>query len=166
MAAGALALAAAFGVVKLSILAWGAVSGIITAAGVAWEAYTLWAGGAATAQEALNLVMAANPIGLVVVAVAALIAGITALVLNWDNLMSAIGLGKPRATAVTSEGATDRPDYNGFRDSGKAPNTSTLSATKVQVDNHINVDNTRAPGTTSTVKSAPQLSGYSQGKNK
>jgi hypothetical protein len=82
----ALALVGIFAVVKGSFMFFGTVSSIIKMAGLAWEAYRLYAVGAATAQEALNLVMAANPIGLIVTAVALLVAGIVLLAMNWDTL--------------------------------------------------------------------------------
>ena len=82
----ALALVGIFAVVRGSMMAFAAISGVIKAAGIAWEAYTLFAGGAATAQEALNMARAANPIGLIVTAVALLVAGIALLAMNWDTL--------------------------------------------------------------------------------
>lgn len=45
----------------------------------------------ATAQLALNMAMTANPIGLIIVGVAALIAGLVLLVKNWDSVTEVIG---------------------------------------------------------------------------
>lgn len=49
-------------------------------------------GGAATAMAALNAIMAANPIGLVAVAVGALVGGIVLLWKNWDKVSAAMGI--------------------------------------------------------------------------
>jgi hypothetical protein len=57
-----------------------AVVGVVTLATKAWAA----------AQAALDLVLAANPIGLVIAAVAALAAGVLVLVSYWDDLMDSM----------------------------------------------------------------------------
>lgn len=49
-------------------------------------------GGATTAMAALNAIMAANPIGLVAVAVGALVAGIVLLWQNWDTVSKYLGV--------------------------------------------------------------------------
>jgi phage-related protein len=65
--------------VKAATMAWQAAQMVAKAASVAWTAV----------QWLLNAAMTANPIGLVVVAIAALVAGIIVLVKNWDTVTAA-----------------------------------------------------------------------------
>lgn len=65
--------------VKVATMAWQAAQMIAKAATVAWTA----------AQWLLNAAMTANPIGLVIVAIAALVAAIVAIVMNWDKVTAA-----------------------------------------------------------------------------
>lgn len=68
-----LAAVVAFNTLKYSLLAVAAAGKIFALINVLMEAYALYAGGACTAQEALNLVMVANPIGLICAAIAILV---------------------------------------------------------------------------------------------
>jgi len=61
---------------------------VIAAVKAAMFAYSAVAGGAATVQEVLNLALAANPIGLIIIGIAALVAGIVLLVKNWETVWS------------------------------------------------------------------------------
>ena len=65
--------------VKAATLAWTAAQAIAKAATVAWTAV----------QWLLNAAMTANPIGLIVAGIAALIAAIVLLVKNWDTVVAA-----------------------------------------------------------------------------
>ena len=65
--------------VKAATIAWNAAQAIAKVASMAWSA----------AQWLLNAAMTANPIGLVVAGIAALIAGIVLLVKNWDKVTAA-----------------------------------------------------------------------------
>jgi hypothetical protein len=65
--------------VKAATIAWNAAQMVAKGASAAWTA----------AQWLLNAAMTANPIGLVVVAIAALVAGIILIVKNWDKVTAA-----------------------------------------------------------------------------
>lgn len=58
----------------------------ITALTVVQKAQAAWSKIAAAAQWAWNVAMSANPIGLIIIAVAALIAGVVLLIKNWDKV--------------------------------------------------------------------------------
>lgn len=69
-----------FVAVRAGIMAYNAVLLVIRGATVAWTAV----------QWALNAAMTANPIGIIIVAIGALIAGIIALIVYWDDVMAAL----------------------------------------------------------------------------
>lgn len=64
---------------RAAMLAYVTVTGIVKAATIAWTA----------AQWLLNVAMTANPIGLVIAAIAALVAGIVILIRNFDKVVDA-----------------------------------------------------------------------------
>lgn len=68
-----------------------AVQGVIDGATTAWKAYKLANEGATVAQWALNAAMDANPIGLIVIAVAAAVAAGYYLWKNWDTVSAFLG---------------------------------------------------------------------------
>lgn len=68
---------AAFVVLTTAVKAYNVIAGIIKVSTSAWAAV----------QGILNLVMAANPVGLIVLGIAALIAIIVLLVANWDSVV-------------------------------------------------------------------------------
>jgi len=188
----------AFYALKAATIAFSVISGIIKAAQLVMFAFTAVTQGAATAQEALNLVMDANPVGLVIAAVAALVGLTVLLIKHWndangvfvvvkktimslltvaffplimaiDTVMRGIELFEKMTGKDTSGIAKARAGMEGFiyqntflsgmkNGPQPAPNAAGLAASKVNLQNHINVDNTRAPGTTSTVRSAPSFS--------
>lgn len=78
--------AAAFTIVTVAQKAALAASIAFRAGSAIMEAYALVTGGAATVQEAFNLVMAANPIGLVITAIAALIAVGILIAKHWKEI--------------------------------------------------------------------------------
>jgi len=77
---------AAFEVMKVTMMFMAGLPAIIGAVNAVIFAFTAYSGGAATAMEALNIVMEANPIGLIVLAVAGLVAGIVMLVSHWKEV--------------------------------------------------------------------------------
>jgi len=66
---------------KVAILAQAAAQGVVKVATMAWTGV----------QWLLNVAMTANPIGVIIMAIAALIAGIIALIANWDDVKEAVG---------------------------------------------------------------------------
>lgn len=84
------AMAALTVVVTAATVAWGLMTAASIAHAVATGAMTLATNVMAAAQAALNLVMSANPIGLVVVAVAALTAGLVYLYHNNEDVRKAV----------------------------------------------------------------------------
>ena len=90
VAAGALVLLGVWGALKIAMMAWGAITPIIAGVGAAWEAYQLFAGGAATATEALDLALDANPIGLITIAIEALIAAVVLMIVYWKEITKAL----------------------------------------------------------------------------
>ncbi|MBU1080904.1 MAG: tape measure protein [Spirochaetes bacterium] len=93
LAGPVLAGVAAFTVLKYGLLAAAAAGKIFGLVNTILFAYQAYAGGAATAQEALNLVMAANPVGLIV-------AGISILVGLFVLLASKVGGVGPAFTVL------------------------------------------------------------------
>jgi hypothetical protein len=82
---------AAYTAMKYAMIAAAAAGNLFAVLNTVMFAYQAYAGGAATAQEALNMVMSANPIGLVVAALAVLV-GVTVLVVrHWSQITSAVG---------------------------------------------------------------------------
>ena len=88
----AVAIAAGLLATALGILAvqWAITTGAIVAAKIALAASTIATGVATAAQWLFNAALAANPIGLVVIAIAALVAGLVLLIANWDTIWPAI----------------------------------------------------------------------------
>jgi hypothetical protein len=80
-----LAAVAAFYLLRGATIAFSAITAIMKVAQVAMFAYSAFTQGAATAQEALNLVMDANPIGLIIVGIAALIAIVVLMIQHWND---------------------------------------------------------------------------------
>jgi hypothetical protein len=79
--------AAAFLVLKAQIIASKiATIAYTVATNAAKIATTIWTG----VQWALNAALTANPIGIIVVAIGALIVGIVALVMNWNKVLAAL----------------------------------------------------------------------------
>jgi len=163
----------------------------------------------AAAQELWNAAIDGNPIGLIVMGIAALVAGFVLLATNMGGVGNAFkfigdvikkalltpinlvldgiiflmtliskmpGLGKimaPGLEAVkdfqnkmnkTLTGTEGQFDYKGTYEndkaSGKAPNAGALAASRVNIQNNVNVDNKAAPGVTSGVRTAQAFSGY------
>ena len=163
----------------------------------------------AAAQELWNAATDGNPIGLIVMGIAALVAGFVLLATNMGGVGNAFkflgnvimkalltpinlvldgiiflmtliskmpGLGKimaPGLEAVkdfqnkmnkTLTGTEGQFDYKGTYEndkaSGKAPNSGVASGYNMHILNEVNVDNSRAPGTTSTVRPAKSFSDY------
>lgn len=86
-------------VIGVLVLAWGAYKVAIIASLVVEKMMAFFTAiravqaatqGMSIAQAALNVIMAANPIGLIITAIAALILGIIALVKNWDKVKAAM----------------------------------------------------------------------------
>lgn len=86
-------------VIGALVIAWGIYKGAVITALViekmmaffsAIKAVQAATQGMSVAQAALNVVMNANPIGLIITAIAALILGIIALVKNWDKVKAAM----------------------------------------------------------------------------
>ena len=86
-------------VIGVLVLAWGAYKAAIIASLVVEKMMAFFTAiravqaatqGMSIAQAALNVIMAANPIGLIITAIAALILGIIALVKNWDKVKAAM----------------------------------------------------------------------------
>jgi tape measure domain-containing protein len=75
------ALAAGIATAVVGLYAYKAVVGTISAVTKAWAAV----------QAALNAVMAINPVTLIIIGIAALIAAIVLLVMNWDNVVKFLG---------------------------------------------------------------------------
>jgi len=73
-------------VLKTAMIAAGVASTVFSVASGLIEAFSLVTGGAATVWEALNLVMSANPIGLIVIGIAALIAIVILAVKHWGEI--------------------------------------------------------------------------------
>jgi len=76
---------AAFYALKTATIVFSVVNGIIKTAQLVMFAFSAVTQGAATAQEALNLVMTANPIGLIIVGIAALIAFVVLMIKHWND---------------------------------------------------------------------------------
>jgi hypothetical protein len=70
--------------------------------------------GAAVAQGILNAVMTANPIGLIVVAIAALVAGIVLLIQNWDIVVLAFQTGVEKIKIWFNELLENNPFLKGI----------------------------------------------------
>jgi phage-related minor tail protein len=90
------ALAAAIIVANVAMSAAAAITGIVTAATAAWTA----------AQWLLNIALTANPIGLVVIAIAALVAGIVLAYRNSETFRQVVGKVGEALKAVAT-GAVD-----------------------------------------------------------
>jgi X-X-X-Leu-X-X-Gly heptad repeat protein len=85
-----LAAAGAYMVLEYGVLAAAAAGKLFSLVNTIMFAFQAYAGGAATAQEALNLVMTANPIGLIVTGIAILIGLIVLLVTHWKQVSAAM----------------------------------------------------------------------------
>jgi TP901 family phage tail tape measure protein len=75
---------------KVATTAWSVAIGVIQGVKTAWAAVT---GVVTAAQWALNIAMDANPIGLIVIGVGALIAAFALLITHWDDVKAALGTG-------------------------------------------------------------------------
>lgn len=84
-------MAQATGAVVVSSAKWLAHTAAIIASGAALAIKTAVTKLATAAQWLFNAALTANPIGIVIVAVAALTAGVIALVANWDKIGPALG---------------------------------------------------------------------------
>lgn len=71
------------GLIEAIVIVWASYRAIMDAIVIGTK---LWQ----AAQIALNVVLNANPIGLIITAIGVLIAGITALVMNWDKVTAAM----------------------------------------------------------------------------
>jgi len=131
---------------------------VITGAIALYTAWTAATTGLTFAQWALNAAMTANPVGLVVVAIGALVAAATALYLNWDKvkqsfldlpgpikiLVSAFTLLNPAALLVVGIVAAIKGVQFAMSDAIPAANlfgTGISDATKKAVEGYLNLSN-------------------------
>ncbi|HVW33468.1 MAG TPA: hypothetical protein VHL53_13090, partial [Acidimicrobiia bacterium] len=77
------------GPTKILVLSVGALAGAVVALNLAQSVWTTLTEAATVAQAALNLVMSANPIALVAIGIAGLVAAGVLLVKNWDTVKGA-----------------------------------------------------------------------------
>lgn len=84
---------------------------------------------AAAAQGILNAIMMANPLGLVITAIAALVAGVILLIDNFDAIASFFGFG---GDETTGEGEGKVPKRI-------APNEATLAAQEIRFNGQLNI---------------------------
>lgn len=106
----------------------------------------------AAATSLLNVVMAANPIGLVAVAIAALVTGVILLRDNWDAVVAAFKSGFGIFGKIASFfGGDDAVEVERTVNvnTRQAPNAAQLAAQRVQFQGQLNI-NGAPPGSTAT----------------
>ena len=150
----------------------GVLPGMIKAVAGGLEILTMVTKGAATVQEAFNLVMMANPVGLVVAAVALLVAGIILLAQNWDMLtgkMNSKKVSGPVRGGGTNAARDDLVGTDVHRQTNaeaaaarvSSPNAAGLRAAHPMGRGggvRVNVNNTSTGPISTTVQSAPDFS--------
>ena len=150
----------------------GVLPGMIKAVAGGLEILTMVTKGAATVQEAFNLVMMANPVGIVVAAVALLVAGIILLAQNWDMLTGKLHAGdkgyvnpeqadKNRQESRRSQGRNTFGSGGTFNAGRHVPNSAGLRAAHPTGRGggvRVNVNNTSTGPISTTVQTAPDFS--------